>query len=204
MDGIVIPVAAGLAIGVAFVIIFAVVMDDTMPVVTRLSADDELPQVKLVVMDKSNKQGVSYHGELGSYCWHSLGCADTSIIVPQNSINVGRGDIIKFEFLDSYHDNKPPHEHTVVVFTLNDLKVFSTTKGRPGGDVEIADYDIEKPITYLSDIGEHNYPIDLPEGEYIIWALSAWYRNGENPEWTYGDGDAGYFYRISVEEETTV
>ena len=186
-DNIIIPVAIGLGAGIAFVIMFALTMHTSIqtiqkPVVT------ELPQVKLVVLDASGEQELSYSGERGSYCWYN-GCADTGIIISKNSINVAKGSIIKFAFLDGYHGNRPPDDLYVIAFDLHrDLKVIGATQGRIGGDVQIAGFDVEKPLHYLSDIGNHNYALDLAAGEYIISAQLAWHQGG----------DVAYFYRITV------
>jgi hypothetical protein len=186
------PVVVGLGVGIAFLIMFAIMMDESSQPNQQLTVATELPQVKLVVFDE---QRSSYSGERGTYCWHNFGCADSGIIIPSKSINLVRNSIIGFEYLDSYHDNKAPNELAVVAFDLyRDLDVIAATKGRAGGDVEIATFDLgSRPIPYLSDIGNRKYSLDLAEGEYIIWTHSAWHL-GDN----IGDGDVSYFYRVSV------
>lgn len=178
--------------GIAFVTIFATMMHESSQPNQQPPVATELPQVKLIVFDE---QRSSYSGERGTYCWHNFGCADSGIIIPGKSINLVRNSIIGFEYLDSYHDNKAPSELAVVAFDLyQDLDVIGATKGKVGGDVEIATFDLgSKPTPYLSDIGNRKYSLDLAEGEYIIWTYSAWHL-GEN----IGDGDVSYFYRVSI------
>lgn len=189
-------VISGLSVGIAFVIILALLMQSTTTRFDQPSIDYPLPQVSLLILDANNS---SYSGEKGSYCWFN-GCADTGIIIPSNAINVSKGSVISFEFIDRYHDNRAPEELGVAAFDLHrDLKIVSATEGRVGGDVEIAAFDFgDNPIPYMTDIGNRNYILDLAEGEYVIWAASQWYLNGPEGDRTHSDGDIAYFYRIII------
>ena len=187
-DGSVVPVVIGLSAGIALVIMFALVTNTSIPAIQKPVAT-ELPQVKLVVLDASHEKEISYSGERGTYCWHNFGCADTGIIISNNSAILAKGSIIRFAFLDSHHNITPPDELSVIAFDLHrDLKVVGTTQGRIGGDVQIAGFNIEKQRHYLSDIGNHNYALDLAPGEYVIQVETVWHQ----------DGDVSYFYRVSV------
>ena len=189
------PVAIGLGVGIAFVIMFSVVMPKSDPPIQEPLAA-ELPQIRLVVTDTSHQNEQSYAGERGTYCWQGFGCADTSIIIPTNSISIAKGSIIQFAFIDSYHDNRPADDLGVFAFDLNrDLGVIGATEGRIGGDVQIATFDYNKPLPYLSDIGNRTYTLDLVEGEYIIWASALWYLDRDQ---AIGDGDVNFYYRISI------
>ena len=145
--------------------------------------------MKLVVFNLSHEQEISYSGEKGSYCWQDFGCGDTGIIISNNSAILAKGSIIRFAFLDSHHNITPPDELSVIAFDLHrDLKVVGATQGRIGGDVQIAGFNIEKQRHYLSDIGNHNYTLDLAPAEYVIQVEAVWHQ----------DGDVSYFYRVSV------
>src|SRR5437867_4529079 len=123
---------------------FALVMNTSFLTIQKPVAT-ELPQVKLVVLNASHEQEISYSGEKGSYCWQNFGCADTGIIISNDSAILAKGSIIGFTFLDSHHDITPPDEISVTAFDLHrDLKVVGANQGRTSGDVQIAGFVVEK------------------------------------------------------------
>lgn len=200
MDGQRAPVIAGLVIGSALVLLFALLFPPTASNNSDRQVRDndakqvefptkynhtQIPDLHLIVKD----DGKRYAGEEGSYCWSGI-CADYGRIFPEDSITINKGSEIEFRFqsyrtpeiFNVYLSQEP--EPIPICKENYDNATNMTT--------QTCNFSDETPL--LTKLGnDFTYRIDSPDGIYRVLAGANWMTEDGHAE-----SDASYFYLIHV------
>lgn len=196
-NGLALAVIAGLAVGTAFVFLFAFeaprstspshqVQDNNITKVEFPTKYNwtQIPDLHMIV--KTN--GKIYAGDEGSYCWDSV-CADTIRIVPENTIVLNKGTEIEFKI-----QNYRMPETLNVNLNLEPLPVPNCTENYDNATHTYSQTcDSPPEIPPLTKLDSFTYRVDLPIGTYTIGASAYWKTTGSHE-----GSDAIYFYLIQV------
>lgn len=185
-DGLAVAVIAGLVVGIALIVLFALVflpyldIDDNVQRVEYQTDynHENIPDLHLIV----KKDGKRYAGEEGSYCWDSV-CADYGEIIPKFTIVIEKGSEIKFEFVNF----SMPETFGVTINTVPFLGGCRTDNVTGQTSCGLPEGIIASDLTRLSN--DYEYNVDVPQGLYTVAAGGNWQEN-----------DASYYYRVQVRE----
>ena len=188
-NGFVVAVIAGLSVGVALIVLFAVGFPQSMspennvPRVEDKTTNnrEQVPDLHLVV----KKDGKRYAGEEGSNCWTGV-CEDYGTIIPRYTIAIDRGSEIKFEFVNF----RMPDTFGVTIETVPPLAGCSTDNVTGQTSCGVPEDVFVPELTRLSN--DFEYKVDVPDGLYTIAAGGNWQKEDQL------EGDASYYYRVQV------
>jgi|GEM_PF-3457749 len=194
-SGLLIPVLAGLCVGVAIVLTFSLHFSGTEPLFEPILSrpnSSEPPQVQLIVAEGGYPIG-KHSGVRGSYCW-SLVCADTGVLISNTIIGIEPGTIVQFQSVITPEVKIQPDELSAILYETNKLDVFSNF-----GDIQIASFRSGEGLHQLESKEKGTFVIDVPNGNYVLQIFARW-NSGGNPDLPHGD--VSYYYRVSVTDHT--